>query len=193
MPLWEHKLKNAYIGEVYEYSYDFRNKTTTQLANDGWTNVSSATVNSNWITFSSWTAIFNQLSWLSSRMATANRLVLTYTMWYASSSNAVAGLTLMNNNNDNSGQTWWYLNQSAYEVLINNSSLLVGSHWTLSWDLTNTFNYDLVNKQCSITFQWLYNNTVSITDAQISWIRNLAYIRCPIATMYLKKISITIE
>jgi hypothetical protein len=47
--MFQHELKNDYIGEykVYEYSYDFRNKTTTQLANDGWTNVSSATVNSN--------------------------------------------------------------------------------------------------------------------------------------------------
>jgi hypothetical protein len=28
------ELKNDYIGEVYEYSYDFIGKTTTQLAND---------------------------------------------------------------------------------------------------------------------------------------------------------------
>jgi predicted membrane-bound spermidine synthase len=30
------ELKNDYIGKVYEYSYDFRNKTTTQVQNDGW-------------------------------------------------------------------------------------------------------------------------------------------------------------
>ena len=30
MTLIEHELKNAYIGEVYEYSYDFRNKIDGQ-------------------------------------------------------------------------------------------------------------------------------------------------------------------
>jgi hypothetical protein len=32
------EVQNIYIGECkgYEYSYDFRNKTTTQVTNDGW-------------------------------------------------------------------------------------------------------------------------------------------------------------
>ena len=49
------ELKNAYIGEVYEYSYDFRNKSSTILSNDGWTNASSGTTtfSSQWIKWSS--------------------------------------------------------------------------------------------------------------------------------------------
>ena len=46
-------LKNAYIGEVYEYSYDFRNKSSTILTNDWWSVWSWTTIDSNGITSSS--------------------------------------------------------------------------------------------------------------------------------------------
>ena len=56
MTLYEHELKNAYIGEVYEYSYDFRNKTLAQIQADGW---NETKYNSNcWLSYwSSWFSV----------------------------------------------------------------------------------------------------------------------------------------
>jgi hypothetical protein len=34
--MFHHELKNAYIGGYYEYSYDFRNSSTSQITSDGW-------------------------------------------------------------------------------------------------------------------------------------------------------------
>ena len=45
-------LKNDYIGEVFEYSYDFRGKSVAKMQSDGWNiflNSNYAIFNSNWI------------------------------------------------------------------------------------------------------------------------------------------------
>ena len=43
----EKELKNAYIGGHYEYSYDFRGKTTSQATADGWTLGSGVSIDTN--------------------------------------------------------------------------------------------------------------------------------------------------
>jgi hypothetical protein len=49
MTLIEHELKNDYIGEVYEYSYDFRGKSVAKMQSDGW----NIFLNSNYAIFNS--------------------------------------------------------------------------------------------------------------------------------------------
>lgn len=192
--VWTNTMKNAYIGEYgWKYTYDFRNKTVQNLTDDWWTYVSSATVNANWITFSSWNAIFNQPSWLQAKMANAERLVLVYTMSYNGWYGSTAGLTLSANSGQNTWETWLFLDHLYYAASINNSSLVQNSHWSLSWDFTNTVDYDFVNKKCSVSFPWIYTNTFSITDSQISGTRNLAYIRCPVSLSYIKTISVEVS
>ena len=53
--MWN-KVKRIFVGTnqvypVYRYSYDFRNKTKSQITSDGWTFPNSSTTNtgSNWI------------------------------------------------------------------------------------------------------------------------------------------------
>ena len=50
---FEHSLKNAYIGKVYEYSYIFKWKTAAQIWNEFSTLVGTIKVNSDWVTWPS--------------------------------------------------------------------------------------------------------------------------------------------
>ena len=181
-------------GQTYNYSYDFRNKTTTNLTNDWWLNVSSLTTGSSGIMASSWTAVNKNVSWLSSIMNTAKKLTLELQTVITNVDNSTSWLLLMEDLNY-SKQCWFYYDTIYFDVAINSADVYRVWHNKANWNKTITCEYDFVNKTYSGNYVW-GNGTFSgtLTDAQIAWARNLGYIYMPIEWgSYIQTINITVE
>jgi hypothetical protein len=192
----QNELQNAYIWEyveVWTYSYDFRNKTTSQLSSDWWTNTSGLTTGANWVTSSGWRAIDNTISWLWDVMANAKKLrieMLTYNSWWG---DQTAGVLLLKDG-DGYTQTWFYLNINSYEALCWYVSVVSGSLSNYTWEVTIIGEFDFVNKTFYFKLPNIYENTVSLTDSWIAIAKATNGVRCPLcANRYLESFSITIE
>ena len=194
-----YKVKKIYVGSKqvrpkrFEYSYDFRGKTTTQLANDGWTNTSWITLDSNWLTASSRHQCLNTVSWLWDAVAKAKKITLEIQSYKTSSSGWISWISI--NDVEVEGETWMYYDFSTFEVKANWWSLYRTSHSTSSWTKNIICTYDLENKTYSWNFVWgLGTFSWILTDAQIAWIKT-----CPVArtvfqsVSYVQTIKITVE
>lgn len=198
---WE--LKNAYIGEVYEYSYDFRNKTSTQVTSDGWELTrGTLALNANWLywTSSSWNELYIKLTKMNTALANAKKMTMTllgkhWNSWDTGNSFFTAQWKYP----DASKFTWVYNNfGSANQYYYWGSTIYFTQTQAVSWwTCEYTYVVDLVWKTATLTFkQWSTNTyTHSISDSNIANIRANNYIRA--AALWtndaISKINILIE
>lgn len=196
--LWPNQsvMKNAYIGKVYEYSYDFRNKTQATITADWWTfwNTSYFSSNSDGI---SWNPIRVGYD-ISQYVPTANKITMSFVCSLYNS--AAAWLRLIKAINDTTWITWLFVTtwSSNYRVPV-----IYWTSWTnvtpySNWVYTNTVELDFVNKTYVSKSTWLSDINLTLTDTQISNIRNnigvmYAYVDNANGTWHLKSVSITIE
>lgn len=163
-------LKNDYIGEVYEYSYDFRNKTLSQVQNDWWTFQEwSGTVafNSNWVYLRS-TSYNLRMRNVKGPWTNANKITMTMTatVWTWS---ATFKLSTSNNADTNTTSINIDSNRNKQELIIYWN--WYSFSWLSSWTYTQKVVLDLVNKTYTLSCTWKSDNTWSITDEQIAWIK----------------------
>jgi hypothetical protein len=92
----------------------------------------------------------------------------------------------------NTNETWmfwqpWY----NFEVKVADTSVTKPSYSPVSWDMSTTYTIDFANKTLNYHFWW---NTwaYTLTDAQISGVRQCYRIYCPLEKQYLKDISVII-
>ena len=191
----ETELKNAYIGEYheYEYSYDFRNKSTTNLTNDWWLDVSSLTTWSTWITANSWTPVKCNPSWLATAMSNASKLILELHASITSTSICSTWAILCEDVNI-SKQCWIYFDENTFVVTVNSQKAYETTYSKSTGDKTLIWVFDFVSKTYSGSYTW-GNVTFSwtLTDAQIATVRNLGYIYLPIKRYaYTQSISVKV-
>ena len=166
----ESSLKNAYIGEVYEYSYDFRNKSSTILTNDWWTVGANTTIDSNGIISSSYSST-THLIWKS--IANAKKMVLTcwlynainmnssYWLWATTSSVGTHYISFYEgaSSSDNSSLA---LDWAAVQQFLQQEPSWQ-SEWTYTLDFENlTYNFEYAG----VTKSW------TMTQTQADNIRN---------------------
>lgn len=189
------ELKNAYIGEVYEYSYTFKWKTAAEIWNEWTTMVGTPSVNSEW---------FNGNECIIAKdipsLATVKRITITWTVVGQGWNNTAIQLWL-------GKWTWWWTGGAFYEVYWSSYGGLKVKYydgtsytWNAVWNATNstykpTLTIDLENKIITWTLSWFSNSTYSINDTQVSNIRTFTHLHCYIsATSWaISDISITIE
>lgn len=197
--IWTNSLKNAYIGEVYEYSYDFRNKTASQVTNDWWIlSRGSLQINTNGLYSSGSVNEINLLSnKLNTVLATAKKITY-HVLWRHGSWTADLNCQIT---------TWLYPNQSKSTWVYNSySSYNSYTYWWTStsfthtpttWVLEYTYELDLVAKTMTLTYQqWsssIFTNTMS--DTAITNIRTNNYIRLILnwSNEAISKIDILVE
>ena len=195
-------LKNAYIGEVYEYSYDFRGKTESQIYNDWWSKFrGSVQINSSWITALSGTDF-----------------VLTYPVNLSSANKiTVQASIVFNSSYTGTGHAMIYWLSSTSTPQQNNAVFFIASsasyggtrtrivanwtasEWTNVWwigksSYTPNLIIDLTNKTMSWIVDWKIS-TYTLTDTQVSNIRNLngIYLYCTQANFYISNVKLTVE
>lgn len=159
----------------WEYTYDFRNKSATQFANDGWQWTSGWSSDSNWAWRNSWTPMYIPLP---GTLANAKKITLTLTLRTnkASWTQDVAMWIRRTVGTDN--DTWaysWGRNQD--------NSFGAWRDWTefnfsYSWNVTWTVECDLVNKVTTLssTQGSPSVNTVAISDNWVSIAREWQYL-----------------
>lgn len=201
--VWTDSLKNAYIWEVYEYAYDFRNKSSTQVTNDGWELTrGTLALNSNGLywTSSSWNELYIQLTKMNTALANAKKITMTllgkhWNSWDTGNSFMCAQWKYPNA----SKYTWLYYNFGSGNVYFYwGTSIYFTQTQAVSWGVCEyTYVVDLVWKTATLTFiQWSTNTyTHSISDSDITNIRTNNYIRA--AALWtndaISKINILIE
>lgn len=192
--MWQNWVEKQVRPYKYEYSYDFRNKTTTQLANDWFLNVSWLTTGSSGITATNWTAVQCQISWLATAMSKAKKLTLELKT-YITNTSAITSWLLLVKDTNNSNNIWFYYDQTYFAITANSSEIYKPSHTKSTGDKTITCVFDFVNKTYSWNYVW-GNGAFSwtLTDAQISAVRNNWYIYMPVQwTSYIQTINVLVE
>lgn len=151
---------------VYEYSYDFRNKSSTILTNDGWTTVKGTPSFSGygvrWVDtrltrdLPSLTNAKKIIFYCSGTVVDGNIACRVANSVTSSSSVWVSGVSLEVGNNQRQVR--------IYDTNTNYSGLS-------TWTYTSSLVFDLANKTFTLTTSWLTTQTWTITDTQISNIR----------------------
>lgn len=163
----------------YEFEYDFRNKNSTILTNDGWTGASWLSFDANWIYRSSWWDIFKQI-WTD--LTNAKKIQLTG--WLYDANSFISWIWFYPSTNSTTGRSGVYIAWSWY----GNSSVDINSSSAVSWvwayssgqlerNLTLDFDYLTYN----LTYPWT-TKSWTLTQAEANVIRWLKYFR--IASQY---------
>ena len=159
------ELKNAYIGEYYEYVYDFRNKTVAWIQSDGWTfeTTSNFYVDANGLYNSSNTmrkiiypVDVSNASKITIFSTTIGSWTRDCSVWLSSTWTEEA-ITYYY-----SGWISWYINPSTTFGYVS-----IGN-----WTAEVTEEFDLVNKTVKYVCPLAnLNTTLTLTDTQIATIR----------------------
>jgi hypothetical protein len=175
MTLYEHPLKNAYIGGYYEYSYDFRNKTTSQVQTDWWTIGSWVSFDSNWAYSSTWSSTTKAIPF---SIENAKKIILTAWLYNANNMNCSCGMQ----NTASSGTNGCSIYLEGYSSSYSQYSLNgVTTNFTISepsWQSYWTYTLDFENLTYSIVYWTVYTKSWTMTQAQANAIKsNNKYLR----------------
>ena len=165
--MFEHELKNAYIGEVYEYSYDFRGKTSSNLTADGWTIVKGTpTLNTYWISGSDIR--------LTRGIDVSNAKKITISIYGTlSSANSFAwGIAKSVTTSWSVGWTWSFMSSESNGRQINIYWTSTEFSWISAWTYTQTATFDLENKTWKLSTTWKTDQTWTLTDTDVANIKN---------------------
>ena len=174
--VWTNILKNAYIGEVYEYSYDFRGKTISQIKADGWTffyNAGDEAVNSYWLSVTSnfGDSVMAKIENLSWKLTNAKKITIALS-WTNPTYYAIRySLYRIATSSQRTDITWPRiaynnLQTHIYWVSTTTSSLSLTSYHTA------TTVIDLEAKTWITTLDTWTTQNWTLTDTQVSGIRN---------------------
>ena len=170
------ELKNAYIGEYkgFEYSYDFRNKTTSQVTADGWViRQWWCSFNSYWVrnNSSDWKLkMTNKVVWLQQKMTSCKKLIIEFTRYTTGEAAFAWGMVTESKMGNLLGV---YQDNRLWEITISvDSSNILQLSWTISWTVKFRWEFDLINKTAALSWNWNSPTTVTLTDDIITKIRN---------------------
>lgn len=171
----ETELKNAYIGGLYKYSYDFRNKTISGFAADGWTydDTKVPSFDSNWIYYTEMTSTTSSGIELNYNLASAQKITLITSFVITDSTTHLAAWWIAPFSWA-SGSSWIILmnmlGAHTQDILIGDATVSSTTASVSTWTYTETIVYNLTNH--TYTYSGCYPASWYLTDAQISLIRN---------------------
>lgn len=170
---WVNWVEKQIYPATFEFSYDFRNKTATDLSNDWWTNTSWVMVNSYGVTNSSWKEI---LLTIPQSLANANKITFE-SQYYDSWGSAV-------------WTAWAWIWDMLFQYIDNSNFVVNAPRWEIVrtsyshsvWYKTYKSELDLVNK--TWVFSWDYSWTSTLTDSDVTALRNANQLRVVIQQNY---------
>lgn len=186
------ELQNAYIGEVYNYEYDFRGKTSSQVTSDWWTLWSWLSFDSNWAYSSTWSSTTKAI-WY----ALSNAKRITMTAWIYNANSWNLSYMLWNNKNTSTNQTGYYMSWydgGNSQILVNGTIIEQYAQSEPSWQ--SEYNYTLDFENLTYKFEYAgITKSWAITQAQATSIKNnLTYFRFAIQhSSRLQYIKLTVE
>ena len=161
---------------TYEYSYDFRNKTTSLMEADGWTfilNKSSAVFNSNWLNGSSIdVSVMAKIENLSTIMPNAKKVTLSMNGNLTNKISTRLSLYNVATSSTRSWVTWPRASNSESKIQTSIYWTNTTSSATVSWVITVTTILDLENWTWTTTSSAGYSNNGTLSSSDINNIKN---------------------
>ena len=160
---------------VYEYSYDFRNKTLAWIQADGWEifyNSNIATINSYWfaVTNSAQNSTMAKVTLWNSYFNTAKKITLTFKSTVPNWNSNRFSMFSVATSSTRSWVTWPRYSYSWYQTSI------YGTNYTDSisqtWEATVVTVVDLVAKTWATTSTTWYSRNWTLSDTEVSNIKN---------------------
>jgi len=156
---------------TYEYSYDFRNKTQAQITADGWEiKAGSVSFSSDWMRLMGYPCRIKK-SWISDIMRSANKITQTfsflcqgYAIMYAITQDVTSSSA--------PNPTWTYLDSRVGTRGLYYGGSNQEASWFSAWTYTSTVVVDLENKTASLSIPSYADVTKTLTDADVTNIRN---------------------
>ncbi len=186
---------------IYEYSYDFANKSNTQVTNDWWTFImwnNYTSYSSDWMTSTSAQSIMLKREDLSQYLTNAKKVILTFTskwsdywLWYrlyrVATSSTRADITWTYIDYSSSAKIEWHIYWTSWNQSVTRNDYI--NRW-----VTQTCVIDFDNKKMTITNDVWFSKELTMTDTQISNIKNnsIWHYTWPYLNCYLKSLKITI-
>lgn len=163
-------LKNAYIGQYYEYSYDFRGKSISQATADGWTLGSGVSIDANWAGSNTWSSTVHPI-WHS--IINAKKIILTCWLYNANAMNS--SYQIQNTASSSTNACWVYLEgySSNYSTFALNGTQQ--AQFTISepsWQSSWTYTLDFENLTYNLVYWTVYTKSWTMAQSQADAIRN---------------------
>lgn len=204
----EYELKNAYIGEVKEYSYDFRNKSVSYVQDAWWTISNTSTLDfwANWVKATN----NNNCTWTKSiDYSKAKTIEIEATVYLETWDKrwAIISWPCLTTSWDNNFALWRIWSSTYINRIIDNIGNYQWSGWEdyyswtpSDWSQTLKIVFDLSAKTMT-SYRILNWNSISkvsnLSDTQVSNIRACPYWRVEFDAWtwwaYLSDLSIIIE
>lgn len=187
------ELKNAYIGEVYEYSYDFRNKTLASVLSDWWTVSEWSFDSSFWSNWLHWGTSWNVLTKNTNEKLSNTSIIdietnvnITSTTYWQTNVWLIMGGTneIFLSIYYNGSQDWYRLgiDWTNYWQYVSHSA----------WNVKMICKIDLWNKTYNATI-WSTNITWSLSSTQVNNLINKTLsIKCVAKDEYVWDVKLTI-
>lgn len=194
--MW-YKVKKIYVWttkirpDKYEYSYDFRGKTASQITADWWTYTNTPLFDANWMYYSSWNSVLDKTI---QQIWTHNKVILECSFSILDSSLFALSCYLVSSSKTN--QYWLYTdNNTSWNKMIKiNGTDVYTTKSTLSiWDYNLKLLLDLSNKTYNCSSP--YSTSWSLTDSQIAALRQYQNVRLLVAQPWIrfKTLNVTYE
>lgn len=177
--------------KTYSYSYDFSNKSISDMQDDWWTLKIASWVSSwdNWVMYSWWNYLWNSPTWLRTAISNANVIIIksthtqrvNWTLW------------LMKWNSDADADLFAiYWDASVVWCTVAWTQVFRTSFSPSAQQHTAVGIFNLNSKTAYVDYDWIYTNTVSLTDAQIAFIKTTNTLGHILENNRFKAISIEI-
>lgn len=177
--------------KTYSYSYDFSNKSISDMQDDWWTLKTASWVSSwdNWVKYSWWNYLWNSPTWLSTAISNANVIIIKST--HTQRVNWTLWLTKWNSDAD---ADWFaiYWDASVVWCSVAWTQVFKTSFSPSAQQHTAVGIFNLNSKTAYVDYDWIYTNTVSLTDAQITFIKSTNTLGHILENNRFKSISIEI-
>lgn len=177
--------------KTYSYSYDFANKSISDMQDDWWTLKTASWVSSwdNWVMYSWWNYLWNSPTWLSTAISNANVIIIKST--HTQRVNWTLWLTKWNSDAD---ADWFaiYWDASVVWCSVSWTQVFKTSFSPSVQQHTAVGIFNLNSKTAYVDYDWIYTNTVSLTDAQIAFIKTTNTLGHILENNRFKSISIEI-
>ena len=201
--VWSSEVKEVYVGtekvrpNKYEYSYDFRGKSSSEIWNEFTKLVGTIASNSNWFYGNGgWCIIWKNIP----SLGNASKITISWIVVGTSSSYTATQIWIGKWTSWGNGNASYSLYWSKYNWCKVCYYDWTDHNWNVVWNATwNTYNItliiDLVQKTITGIVPWFSNSTLSLTDVQINNIRTFEYLRCYVSSnnSTLSYINIIIE
>lgn len=168
------ELKNAYIGEVHEYSYDFRDTTISSMQSEGWIfwSTSWVTINSSWIAFNPFNYAYIKPNWLSNLLSNASKITIEWYFHNAGTTRTTDSDTqFLIATNWTSNITWYFGNCKIIACRVYGTNIKYDTYTIPAWEYTSTVTIDFVNKTIRLVYGTIVDQNWSLTDTQIANIK----------------------